>query len=186
VQSSISFSLANTLRVIGAVERLALAGTAANGTGNALANTIVGNGAANILNGGLGNDILSGGIGNDTLFGGAGNDTLAGGANADFFVFNTALSAITNRDIVTDFSHVDDTFRLENSGVFTKLTALGTLNPAFFRAGAAALDANDFIVYNQATGVLSYDFNGNVAGGAIAFAVLANHAVLAYNDFVVI
>src|SRR4051812_15804989 len=65
------------------------------------------------------------------------------------FVFNTALSAITNRDIVTDFSHVDDTFRLENTGVFTKLTALGTLNPAFFRVGAAALDANDFIVYNQ-------------------------------------
>ena len=33
--------------------------------------------------------------------------------------------------------------------IFTKLPATGTLDPvspAFFRAGAAALDANDFIV----------------------------------------
>jgi Ca2+-binding RTX toxin-like protein len=60
------------------------------------------------------------------------------------------------------------------------------LNPAFFHAGAAAADANDFIVYNQATGLLLYDVNGNAAGGAIAFAVLANKSVLAANDFLVI
>jgi Ca2+-binding RTX toxin-like protein len=60
------------------------------------------------------------------------------------------------------------------------------LNPLFFHAGAAAADANDFIVYNQANGLLSYDVNGNAAGGAIAIAVLVNHPVLAANDFVVI
>ena len=60
------------------------------------------------------------------------------------------------------------------------------LNPAFFRAGAAATDANDFIVYNQATGLLSYDVNGNGAGGAIQFAFLANKPVLTASDFVVI
>jgi serralysin len=105
--------------------------------------------------------------------------------NNDFFVFNTALNAATNRDIVTDFSHVDDTFRLENA-IFTKLGAAGALNPTFFHNGAAAADANDYIVYNQATGLLSYDANGNAAGGAIAFAVLTNHAALGANDFVVI
>ena len=69
-----------------------------------------------------------------------------------------------------------------------KLVGAGVhaLNPAFFHAGAAAADANDFIVYNQATGVLSYDANGNAAGGAVAFAFLANHPVLAANDFLVI
>jgi Ca2+-binding RTX toxin-like protein len=187
VVSTIGFSLANTARVFGAVENLTLSGALAiNGAGNALANVIIGNNAANMLAGGLGNDTLSGGLGNDRLFGEASNDRLAGGLGNDIFVFDTALNASTNRDMVTDFNHVNDTFQLENA-VFTRLGAgVHALNPAFFHAGAAAADANDFIVYNQATGVLSYDVNGSGAGGAIAFAVLTNHPVLAANDFLVI
>ena len=181
VKSSASFVLAAN------VETLILAGgLAINGTGNASANIIIGNNFANTLNGGLGNDTVNGAIGNDKLFGGAGNDRLTGGLNADVFVFNTALNAAANRDLVTDFSHVDDTLQLENA-IFTKLGAgVHALNPAFFHVGAAAADANDYIVYNQGTGVLSYDANGNAAGGAIAFAFLANHAALAANDFLVI
>ena len=138
------------------------------------------------LDGGLGNDVLNGGNGNDTLFGGAGKDTLIGGLNNDFFVFNTALNASTNRDVITDFNHVADTFKLENA-VFTKLGAgVHALNPAFFRAGAKALDGNDYIVYDKATGVLSYDNDGSGAHAAIAFAVLTNKPVLAANDFQVI
>jgi len=30
--------------------------------------------------------------------------TTTGGANNDFFVFNTALNASTNRDVITDFN----------------------------------------------------------------------------------
>ena len=90
--------------------------------GNGGDDRLLGQAGNDILNGGLGNDILDGGIGNDTLFGGAGKDDLTGGANNDFFVFNTALNASTNRDTVSDFSHADDTFRLENA-VFTKLGA---------------------------------------------------------------
>jgi Ca2+-binding RTX toxin-like protein len=138
--------------------------------------TLIGNG---------GGDTLIGGAGIDTLFGGLGVDSLNGGANADFFVFNTALNAVTNRDIITGFSHVDDTIRLENA-IFSKLAAVGSLNPAFFRVGAAALDANDYIVYNPTNGVLSYDNNGNAAGGSTAFAVLALHPAVAGNDFQVI
>ena len=157
-------------------------------TGNGGNDRLIGDDSNDTLNGGIGNDVLNGGPQNDTLFGGAGNDDLTGGANNDFFVFNTALNAATNRDTVRDFSHVDDTFRLENA-IFTKLgggAGAHQMNPAFFRAGAAAADANDYIVYNRATGVLSYDANGNAAGGAIAFAVLVNKPVLAANDFVVI
>jgi Ca2+-binding RTX toxin-like protein len=154
--------------------------------GSAFADTILGGTENDTITGNAGNDILNGGANNDTLFGGIGIDNLTGGANNDIFVFNTALNAATNRDIVTDFTHGVDKFHLENA-VFTKLGAgVHTLSPLFFHAGAAAADANDYIVYNQATGVLSYDANGNAAGGAIAFAVLNNHPVLTYNDFVVI
>jgi Ca2+-binding RTX toxin-like protein len=59
VQSSISYAL--TLNV----ENLTLTGSALNGIGNALANSITGNSANNILNGGGGADTLIGGLGND-------------------------------------------------------------------------------------------------------------------------
>ena len=155
-------------------------------TGNGGADTLLGQDGNDTLNGGLGNDFLDGGSGNDTLFGGAGNDRLIGGAGNDFFVFNTALNASTNRDIITDFNHVADTFKLENA-IFTKLGAgVHALNAGFFHNGAKAADANDYIVYNRTTGVLSYDNDGNGAHAAIGFAVLTNHPVLAANDFQVI
>jgi Ca2+-binding RTX toxin-like protein len=196
VFSTIGFSLANTARVFGSVENLTLIGALAiSGIGNAFANIMTGNNAANTLSGGIGNDTLSGGLGNDRLFGEAGNDRLIGGAGVDsmtggvgndIFVFNTALNAATNRDVIADFNHVADTFQLENA-IFTKLGAgVHALNPAFFRAGAKALDGNDYIVYNKVNGVLSYDNDGNGAHAAIAFATLTNKPVLAANDFQVI
>src|SRR4029079_18971208 len=52
VQSSVSFSLADPVHALGQIEKLTLTGTASiNGTGNALANTILGNNAANLING---------------------------------------------------------------------------------------------------------------------------------------
>jgi Ca2+-binding RTX toxin-like protein len=191
VVSSISFNLSNTTQVFGTLERLTLTGSAViNGTGNGLANTITGNTAANVLAGGLGNDVLSGGNGSDSLVGGQGNDTLIGGSGNNVFVFASAPSTSANRDIIADFTNTsgnNDIFHLENA-VFTKLGggAAHALNPAFFRAGAAALDANDFIVYNKATGVLSYDSNGSGAGGAIQLAALTNKPTLTSGDFLVI
>jgi hypothetical protein len=44
----------------------------------------------------------------------------------------------------------------------------------------------DYVVYSQATGLLSCDANGNAAGGVIAFAVLTNRPMLSANDFQVI
>jgi len=61
VLASLTYTLATN------VENLTLTGVSAiNGTGNALANTLIGNSAANTLDGGIGADSLIGGAGNDT------------------------------------------------------------------------------------------------------------------------
>jgi Ca2+-binding RTX toxin-like protein len=150
------------------VERLYLEGTAAiNASGNGLANLIGGN------------------AGNNVILGNGGNDTLTGGAGQDTFVFNTALSGTTNVDTITDFVVVDDTIFLENA-VFTKLTTVGTLNAANFKIiGSAALDADDYILYDKTTGALSYDADGSGAGAAVRVAVLGTNLALTNADFIV-
>jgi Ca2+-binding RTX toxin-like protein len=153
--------------------------------GRAGSDILIGGAGTDTLIGDVGIDWLQGGAGADRLFGGSGNDALSGGAGSDCFVFNTPLGA-ANRDTITDFNHFDDTFELENA-IFTKLGAGShMLNASFFRAGAKALDSNDYIVYNPASGLLSYDVDGNGAHAPIAFALLGNKPVLAYNDFLVI
>jgi transposase-like protein len=60
VQASISYTLSPS------VENLILAGIAANGYGNGLANTLTGNASANLLVGAGGADRMAGNAGNDT------------------------------------------------------------------------------------------------------------------------
>lgn len=68
-----------------------------------------------------------------------------------------------------------------------QLGGVGVLVAAKFFAGAAAHDADDRIVYNKATGVLSYDSNGNLAGGSVQLATLTTtKPTLTFADFIVI
>lgn len=167
VKASISYTLGAAVAV--EVLQTATTALAINLTGNELAQRVIGSNAVNTLNGG------------------AGNDTMTGYAGNDFFVFNTALNTSTNRDTITDFNPVADTFRLENTGtdLFNTL-GTGTLAASRFVVGTAALDSADRIIYNKATGVLSYDADGSGAGAAIQFAILTNKATLTNADFVVI
>ena len=79
VEASVSFSLATT----GEVEDLTLLGTARDGFGNALGNTILGNGLGNLLIGRAGSDTLTGSAGDDTLQGDSGTDLLQGDEGSD-------------------------------------------------------------------------------------------------------
>ncbi|NIX76313.1 hypothetical protein [Microvirga terricola] len=150
------------------------------------------------LRGTAGNDTLYGELGNDTLSGGAGNDLLAGdlgqdymatGTGKDIVMFNTRpISA--NRDKVADFDPRLDSIYLDNA-FFPKLGKAGTLqkpvklNKAFF-AYDAPKDANDYLIYNRKTGVLSYDADGSGAGKAVDIAVFTNKAKITLADFFVI
>ncbi len=154
-----------------------------NLTGNSGNNTLTGNSGNNLLSGASGRDLLLGGVGNDVLSGGTGNDTLTGGVGSDIFKLDTALTA--NVDTITDFSVIDDTIQLEN-GIFTKLMATGVLNADNFVKAAAAIDLNDYLIYNAATGALVYDADGAEAGVGVKIAVLGVNLALTNADFVVV
>jgi Ca2+-binding RTX toxin-like protein len=114
--------------------------------------------------------------------GGAGADLMAGGLGNDSFVFSTALGA-GNIDAINDFSVPSDTMRLDDA-IFAAL-ATGTLTSAAFHIGAAAADASDRIIYDQATGALYYDADGDGAGVAQQFATLSTGLILTNADFII-
>jgi serralysin len=160
-------------------------GDAAGDTMSGIVN-IIGSSGADIITGNTVANVLNGFIGSDFLYGGLGNDTLTGGAGGDTFVFDTALNSVTNKDIITDFSVADDTIWLENA-IFTQLTVGGFLDAALFKdISLGAIDLTDRIIYNGATGALSYDADGSGAGVAIQFATIMGHPALTEADFFVI
>ncbi len=162
-----------TVNLTANVENLILTGTAAvNGTGNTLNNAITGNNAANQLNGGGGNDTLDGGKGANRMTGGAGND---------IFKFTTNGHV----DTITDYAVANDTIQLDNA-VFAALGPVGTLPAAQFRVGTKALDANDHIIYNNTTGALLYDADGNGAASAQQIATLTAGLVMTNMELAVI
>ena len=138
-----------------------------------------------VLNGGARNDVLRAGSGNDTLNGGAGNDRLIGGSGHDSFVFNTKLNAATNIDHIFNFNSINDKILLSHS-VFTAAGGLGTLAAGAFAIGTSATDTADRIIYNSATGALTYDSNGSLPGGATQFAILSAGLALSHINFTIV
>ena len=153
--------------------------TLSGGIGN---DTLIGGLDIDTLNGGAGNDLLSAGLGNDTLNGGAGNDTLIGGPGQDSYLFNSALNALTNVDLVAGFSIADDDILLSQS-VFTAAGGPGTLAVGAFFIGVSAAADDDRIIYNSGTGALLYDSDGDGAAVAVQFATLAPTLALTSNNF---
>jgi Ca2+-binding RTX toxin-like protein len=166
-------------------------------------NTITGTRSADTIDGGQGSDVLRGGDGNDTVYGGTGTDAIAGGLGndllyggtggradraADTFVFNTTPDGLTNADTIFAFeANATDKIALAPT-IFVALLGGSTtgVDAGEFRAsaGGTALDANDFLLYDTATGSLYYDADGNGAGGKVLFANLVGViGSLDYADF---
>jgi Ca2+-binding RTX toxin-like protein len=130
--------------------------------------TLVGRRAEDALLGGAGDDYLRGGTGSDILSGGTGNDTLEGDAGGDTFVFDTALNAATNVDLVFDFNSIEDQIALGTS-VFSGLGGPGVLPAGSLAIGPPQAYGTPHLFYDN--GVLSFDQSGN--GYATPFATLS-------------
>lgn len=163
VIASVSFDLNGTH-----VEDLRLVGSGhLVGKGNAYANNIRGN------------------AGNNTLWGGDGNDVLTGGAGIDNFVFDTPLGA-GNVDRITDFSVTDDSISLFRSSFGALGGSNGSLAFGAFQTGAVALEADDRILYDGATGNIFYDADGSGAAAATLFAQVSPGLAMTNFDFLVL
>lgn len=140
-------------------------GTAAiNLTGNEFSQAVIGNAGDNVLDGGRG------------------SDRLIGLGGADTFAFRTALGA-TNVDTIQDLQSGIDKIGLDHA-IFSGVTS-GNIASVFV-VGTAAQDSDDRIIYNQATGQLFYDADGNGAGNAVLFANLEGNPILTASDFIVL
>ena len=170
--SSIDTVIASIDYVLGdQVEMLTLAGNAVNGTGNALANTIIGNDAPNVLRGMDGNDTLTGGGGSDTLDGGAGRDTLTGDAGADTLIggagndrFVFAGAADTDGDRIMDFRSGDI---IDLSGIDAVAGSAGS-DEAFALIGTAAFSGTAGELRIVAAEGRGWTVSGDVNGDAVA------------------
>ncbi len=149
--------------------------TAIDITGNELAQTIFGNAGVNILDGGAGKDILVGLGGADTFLFSTALNTAPGTAFA-------ALAATANVDRI-DGMAADDRIGLD-SGIFG--LPEGALNANAFVVGTAAQDADDRIIYNQATGALMFDADGTGAQAAQLFGYVNAPISLDASFFVVV
>lgn len=165
----------------GVTIRLASSGVQATG----------GSGADNLqgfenLTGSRKNDVLVGDDGANVLDGGFGNDRLRGGAGQDGFRFAGALNAKANLDTIADFNLTDDHLVLDHA-VFQRLTVSDALPADYFRNGVA-VDDNDYLLYDAASGVLSYDEDGNGAAAALPVCVLGiiRHPALTESNVVVV
>jgi serralysin len=147
VRSSVSFNLADTVLAIGSIENLTLTGGGAiDGTGNALANTLVGNASGNLLDGRDGADTIDGGAGADTMRGGAGDDTYvvdddgdivdesaAGSAGIDEVRSSVSFSLADTAQAIGDIENLTLTGAIDGTGNALANTLVGN-------AGANALD----------------------------------------------
>jgi Ca2+-binding RTX toxin-like protein len=140
---------------------------------------IYGFGGNDKLVGKPGDDYIAGGKGSDTIFGGQHFDTLAGGKGNDKFGFNSLLEV--DADLILDFKAGADRIILDHH-VFSEYRSKGPIPTDNFVLGIEALDDNDHLIYDDTTGQLHYDEDGNGGTEQILLATLDNLAALRATD----
>jgi Ca2+-binding RTX toxin-like protein len=136
------------------------------------------------LLGGGGRDMIDGGLGNDVIIAGAGQDSIYAGDGADRIIFDAAPVA-GQRDYIQNFTGGSDRILLDQD-IFTAIGPVGLLASGKFRLGTVAGDANDRIIYDNMTGTLYYDRDGNGAAKAQIIAEMVDSPALTAADFQII
>lgn len=149
--------------------------------GQAGNDTLFGGAGHDRLEGGSGGDTLYGGAGDDILIGGDGPDVLNGGTGADRFVI-TDTNPNNGTPFFADVQTGEDRIILD-SEAFLQISVLGGLLEAEFTLGTVAGDADDRIIYDQATGNIYYDEDGTGAAEQVLIARVEPGTVLSASDF---
>ncbi|MEH2417704.1 MAG: calcium-binding protein [Nostoc sp.] len=133
--------------------------------------------------GAIGNNTLDGGNGNDTLDGGNGNDILTGGLGNDTFAFNSYNEGV---DRLYDFNTTNELIQVSAAG-FGGGLSIGALQTSQFTIGTSATTSNQRFIYDNVTGGLYFDLDGNAGGFTqVKFAQLSTGLSLSNNNFVVV
>lgn len=152
--------------------------------GNANTQTFIGTTKADVFVGNGGNDTLTGGTGADKfVFGNVHEQVVTGAATEEQSYVDTAFS-LTGVDTITDFLHGTDKIELH----LDQYTNLAGFNASMLRVNATgnAVDANDYLLFNTTSKMLSYDEDGSGAGAAINIATLTGVTTFTAGDVVVV
>jgi Ca2+-binding RTX toxin-like protein len=101
------------------------------------------------------------------------------------FIFDNKLKKKGPVTKIEDFDVKADTLTLSKS-IFKKISKKGELSKHAFYTGTKAHDADDRIIFNKKTGVVSYDADGKGGVDAIKFAKIDAGMKLAADNFLVI
>jgi Ca2+-binding RTX toxin-like protein len=150
------------------------------------------------INGGSGDDTIRGTGGGELIIGGSGIDTLTGNDGADIFRYLTRAEGAG--DSITDFLSRSDTleFRSGTGGTLFGIglstqdgngnNNTGILDSNRFASGSltngleSSIDSNTRFIFDQDTGNLFFDANGNGTGSRVLIATLENGATLSADD----
>lgn len=88
-------------------------------------------------------------------------------------------------DKIQDFSSAAGDKLLLDHAIFVELSLSG-FSDANFVVGTKALQADDRLIYDRASGILAFDADGSAAGTAIHVADLDNSPALHFKDIVLI
>jgi Ca2+-binding RTX toxin-like protein len=125
-------------------------------------------------------DVLQGGAGADYLTGGKGNDVLIGLANSDTFTF---AGPDLGTDTIADFTPSEDTILVDAQGFGGGLVSGGILADNQLFIGSSATNASQRFIYNQGTGALIFDSDGDGPNTPIRFANLSPNLSLQPSNF---
>lgn len=152
--------------------------------GNANIQTFIGTSQDDTFVGNSGNDVLTGNAGADTfVFGNVHEQVVTGAATEVQSYVDTAFS-LTGVDTITDFLSGVDKIQL-NLDQYASLAGFSVAN-LVSGAGAVAMDADDYLLFNSTSNTLSYDEDGSGAGAAVNIATLTGVTTFTAGDVVVV